>query len=196
MTVAAVDLQNLASPPAADAETVQRAAAGDRAACAALFRAYAPAVAETCARLLRSRTDAEDVVHDTFVQAFRELHSLRDPAAIRAWILRIAVSQVHRVFRRRRLRQALGLEAAGDVVSLERLLATDASPEERLEVSRAEIALRDVTDRARTAWILRRIEGYSLEEVAIACDVSLATVKRDVTIADERVKRAVAGDSK
>src|SRR4051812_11878488 len=86
-----------------DAQLVARIREGDRAAEEALYRRHAQAVAVTATRLLRSHHDAQDVLQDTFIIALGEIEGLRDPAAVRAWLLQIAVRQVHRRFRRRRL---------------------------------------------------------------------------------------------
>lgn len=61
---------------------------------------------------------------------------------------------------------------------------------------RAELALLDallqrMRSAQRIAWMLRRVDGYQLEEVAEACDVSLATAKRWISAADALVRAHV-----
>ena len=70
-------------------------------------------------RLLSKRSDADDVVQDTFVMAFQRIGSLRDPAALRGWLGQIAVSFVRRRLRRARLLRALGFDRGGDTVRME-----------------------------------------------------------------------------
>src|SRR5687767_5181143 len=85
-----------------DAELVRRSREGDVWARDMIFRRHVVAVTGTVVRLLGDREEAKDVVQDTFAEAFKELERLRDPIALRAWLLRIAVNNLHRILRRRR----------------------------------------------------------------------------------------------
>lgn len=171
-----------------DAVLVGRALDGDGFARELLFRSHAHEVTRVVMRLLGDRHEAEDVVQDTFVAAFAELDRLREAAAFRSWLVRMAVHQVHRRFRRRRLRRALGLEGPNPELALQNLVSDDASPELRAELAGLWAALERLPARRRTAWFLRNVEGYSLEETASACDCSLATAKRYIQSAEERIR--------
>lgn len=171
-----------------DGALVAAVLTGERAAEEQLYRRHAPSVLRLATRLLRSHEDAMDVLQDTFVTAFEDLDGLRDPDAFRAWVHRIAVRLVHRRFRRRRLLGWLGLSGKDDV-SLESLADERASQEARMELRWLDRALLAVDDRDRIAWMLRNVEGLSLDEVAATCDCSLATVKRRIAAADAVVAR-------
>lgn len=166
-----------------DEALVSAARAGERGADEQLYRRHAPAIFALATRLLRSRDDAMDVMQDTFVTAFEELASLRDPAAVRGWLQCIAVRLVHRRFRRRKLLALIGLDRRTGEVSLESLADHAASPEARAELRWIDAALLRVDERARVAWMLRMIDDLALEEVAVACDCSLATAKRRIAAA-------------
>ncbi len=73
-----------------DADLARQAAAGDRAAIAALYDRFAPELYRCCAGLLHNPADADDAVQDTFVQAVQHLGSLREPERVRAWLFSIA----------------------------------------------------------------------------------------------------------
>jgi RNA polymerase sigma-70 factor (ECF subfamily) len=173
-----------------DAELVRRALAGDTWAEEFLYRRYVRTIWGTVLRLLRSSPEAEDVVQDTFATAFRELSRLRDASALRGWLLRIAVRQVHRRLRRRRLRRLLGLEQdEAEEVSLESIAAEGLGAEARAELAMIDRVLARVSSDQRIAWILRHVEGEPLEEVARACGCSLATVKRRIAAADAHLQK-------
>lgn len=176
----------------ADEALVSAARAGERGADEQLYRRHAPAILALATRLLRSRDDAMDVMQDTFVTAFEELASLRDPAAVRGWLQCIAVRLVHRRFRRRKLLALLGLDRRTGEVSLESLADHAASPEARAELRWIDAALLRVDQRARVAWMLRMIDNLALEEVAVACDCSLATAKRRIAAASAVVDAHVS----
>jgi RNA polymerase sigma-70 factor (ECF subfamily) len=173
--------------PTPDEDLVQRLGQGDAWAEEALYRRHFAAVFRTALRLLENRADAEDVVQDVFVAAFADIRSLRDPAAFGQWILGIAVHRAHRYFRRRRLLRAIGLGRPDDPVTLDEMACADTDPAVREALALVDRELRKLPPRKRAAWVLRRIEGYSLEEVAAACACSLATAKRWIRLANARI---------
>ncbi len=178
-------------PRAADEDLIDRLLRGDQWAKEALYRRYVKLVWSTALHMVGNRADAQDVVQDTFVEAFRDVASLRSHAALRPWLLRISVHQAHRRFRRRKLLRRLGLDRSIDDAPLDTLLHEEASPEQRGELRSIERALRDVTAAERFAWILRYVDGHSLEEVAAASECSLATVKRRLARAQALVQAAL-----
>ena len=100
-------------------ELVRRARAGEPRAEEALFRKHAPYITALSFKLLGDRSEAEDIVQDTFLDAIRHLRDLAEPISLRQWLAGIAVHKVHRRFRRRRLQSLLGLHRATDSVVLE-----------------------------------------------------------------------------
>jgi RNA polymerase sigma-70 factor (ECF subfamily) len=175
-----------------DAQVVAAALAGKRWAEELLYRRHVPSVSQTIATLLGRMSDCEDVVQDTFVEALSELPALRDHGAFRGWLMRIAVNKCHRRFRKRKLLRALGLDRAADDVTLERLAAPVLSAEHKAELARIDAALQPLPERERSAWILRHVHGHELTEVAELSGVSLATVKRLITRAQDRVARHIS----
>lgn len=162
---------------------------GSRSAEEQLYRRHAPSVLRLATRLLRSTDTARDVLQDTFMLAFEELPRLRDGNAIGAWLHTICVRQAHRRFRRRRLLRVLGLDGTNEDATLERQAAPDLDPEERAELRSIDRALDTLPANEKIAWVLRHVEGMSLEEAASACECSLATVKRRISAAEAVVDR-------
>ena len=140
-------------------------------------------------RIVGSVPDAEDVVQDTFTEAFRDLTRLRKLDSLRPWLLQIVVHQAHRRFRRRSILRRLGLYEKTDDAMLASLVDPSAPPETHLELARVDRALQHLSSVERFAWVLRYVEGYSLEEAAAACECSLATIKRRIAKANECVER-------
>ena len=174
-----------------DEELVQRVRAGDRWAQEALYRKHVEVVAATALRLLRCRAEAEDVTQETFLLALQRMDQLRDGGALRGWLLRIAVSRVHRRFRWRSVLRLLG-RAEDEDASLEREALADTSPETRAELALLDQVLSKLRERDRTAWVLRYVVGCSLDEVAVATGCSLASAKRRISAASARVAKHVA----
>lgn len=170
---------------------VERALAGDRWSREMLYRRHARYLLAIASRLLASRGEGEEVVQDTFVVGFEQLGTLRDPGAVRSWLARIAVSLVRRRLRRARLLRLLGLDENQDA-TLEGLAAPTLQPEERAELALVDRALGKMPANLRIAWMLRKVEGLPLPDVAAACACSLATVKRRIAQADEEMSRHVS----
>ena len=174
---------------AADSEAVvRRALAGDRSAEEAIYRWHVAYVSGMVLRLLANRTEAEDVVQDTFVIAFGQLSTLRDPRALRPWLAQIAVNEVRHRMRKRRLLRLLGVRPGGDAVDFDSIAAPGAGAETRTELAVLGRLLGKLPADQRIAWSLHYIEGATLEEVALTCACSLATAKRRIAWAHRRVR--------
>lgn len=199
MTVAALQPQirssasvsELSASEPSDQELVERAQSHDSWAEEALFRRHVGRVSQVATRLLGRTAEAEDVIQDSFVIALEQLPKLREGAAFRSWLLRIVVHQAHRRYRKRRMLSRLGFVSYDDIDALARQGREDLHPEARAELRKLDVVLQQLSARERFAWILRNVEGYQLEEVADACECSLATVKRWIAKVDERVRKHV-----
>jgi RNA polymerase sigma-70 factor (ECF subfamily) len=167
---------------------VTRAQARDPGAEAALFRRYGGMLAGMLERLLGSVADAEDALQDTFVVALSQLGSLREPGAVGAWLTRIAVHQALRRLRRRRFMSFFGLDDGDRDAGLLQLAAAATPPDVRETLRRLDERLGELPPALRLAWMLRNVEGESLPDVARACACSLATAKRRIAAADERLR--------
>jgi RNA polymerase sigma-70 factor (ECF subfamily) len=165
---------------ATDAELVRRACEGDSWGQEVLFRRYVRDVTQLCTRLMGRREDADDVVQDAFAEALRDMGRLRDPDAFRSWLMRIAVNRCRKTYRRRKLSRALGLDRGYDDASLTQLGDRAASPETLVELELLDQVLRRLPTDQRIAWMLRHVEGETLEAVAELTGCSLATAKRRI----------------
>jgi len=163
-----------------DSGLVEEALDGNEAAKRQLFDRHARHVERVLMRLLGDASQIPDALHDVFVQVFRDLQSLREPSALKAWLTKVAVYVARGRIRRRTRRRWLKFMSPDD-------LPTRAAPVAGEDVSEALRSVYMVLDTLpadeRIAFALRIIEGMELKEVAQACDCSLATVKR-------RIKRA------
>ncbi|MGK0358655.1 MAG: RNA polymerase sigma-70 factor (ECF subfamily) [Bradymonadia bacterium] len=154
-----------------------------------LYWSWRGYVATIALRMLGDVALADDVTQDVFVKARRSRHPLRDPAAARFWLARIAVLEARRRLRRRTLMRWVGM----DTVPERRFIAPDASPEQRALLMRAYTRLDELPTRLRLAWTLRYFEGETLPRVAQLCRCSLATAKRRTAAAQARMREALDG---
>jgi RNA polymerase sigma-70 factor, ECF subfamily len=151
-----------------------------------VFRRYAPYVGAIVLQLIGRPGDVDDVVQDVFMQAHKGLSKLRDPAAVRPWLRRIAVRRSRRWLRRRWVRRWFG---EADVDDQPDLADASASPEERAQVAHIYRTLERMPRDERLAWVLRFVEGETLESIADLLGCSVSTVQRRL-----RAAQAVMGE--
>lgn len=168
-----------------DAILVQRALDGDTAAFAEIIRRHTPLMRAYVFRIVGSLADADDVVQEACVTAWRRLEELRDPAAVKAWLMRIASREAFTGIRRRRDEQPI--DGYRDVAS------ADALPEQAV-IRHAQLkALSDALDRLsddqRRCWLLREIAELSYAEIAEEMDIAPSTVRG--TLARARASIAI-----
>ncbi|NUR51188.1 MAG: sigma-70 family RNA polymerase sigma factor [Hamadaea sp.] len=111
-----------------DAPLAQAAAAGDRDAFEQLYRRYWPGLLGLVVRQVGDHHQAEDIVQECFLIAWRDLPGLRDPAAVRTWLFSIAYRHALRSARRRAF---LPLGEGVDVADPDPLASPEAAAERR-----------------------------------------------------------------
>lgn len=166
-----------------DVAVVAGVRAANPAALAALFDRNVETVRRVLGRVIGPDPEVEDAVHDTFVAALRSLDTLSDPTKLRGWLVGVAVFTGRGVIRRRARRRWLRLLAPWDVPEVP---ARSFDHELSEELRATYDALDELAVDERIAFSLRFIEGMELTDVAAACGVSLATVKRRLTRARQR----------
>jgi RNA polymerase sigma-70 factor (ECF subfamily) len=176
-----------------DASLVARANVGESWAEDAIYRRHAPLVTRICSRMLGRPADADDAVQDTFVVAFAKLKSLRDPALLRPWLVRIAIQKAQRMLRKRRLLQWCGIDQTAEQPGINLRSHEHTRPDLRLEIEALERTLARQPSEQRVAWLLHRVEELTIQETAEATAKSTATVKRYVAAVDAHVERAHGG---
>jgi RNA polymerase sigma-70 factor (ECF subfamily) len=127
-------------------------------------------------RATRSRELAEDLVQETYRVAFERWNTLRDPAACRAWLLRILYN-AYIDERRRRLRL---VPIEGNALEVEDTRASAdpcRSAQVRLSFERLDAALDRLPADSRWLFILRELEGLSYQELAEALGIPIGTVR-------------------
>lgn len=173
-----------------DHELVERARAGERAAFDLLVARYQRRLLRLVLRLLRDQAEAEDVVQETFLKAYRALPRFRGEAAFYTWLYRIALNGARNAILRRRLRGA----PQGVVPSqLPAPLPEIGTPESMLLSKQVMLAIDAALEalplELRTAIVLREIEGLSYEEIAQIMECPLGTVRSRIFRAREAIAR-------
>lgn len=166
-----------------DPQLVKRVQAGDRYAFDLLVRKYQYRIAALVRRYVRDEAEAEDVVQESFIRAWRALPQFRGDAQFYTWLYRIAVNTAknHLTHLGRRPvtediddDQASAVREAGAM----RDLATPEHEALRGEMERLVLAAVDgLAPELRQALTLREVEGLSYEEIAERMQCPIGTVR-------------------
>jgi RNA polymerase sigma-70 factor (ECF subfamily) len=173
-----------------DARLIDQTLAGDGAAFGQLVRRYQDRLFNTLVYVTGSRPEAEDVVQDTFVQAFTKLNSFQQRSSFYTWVYRIAFNLW--ASKRRRRRREMSLEFGREVAGHELADATD-SPLQQLErqeqIGLIRLALETLNDEARAILTLREMDGCCYETIAEILELPVGTVRSRLHRARLQLKR-------
>jgi RNA polymerase sigma-70 factor (ECF subfamily) len=170
-----------------DAALVVAARANESWAKEALFRRYVHLVNGLAYRVIGRDEDLDDLVQDSFTEAWRSLHRLDNPQVFSSWLCSIVVRTAHKLLRRRKLMSALGLRHR-ETIDLDALIAPSAPQDVLVELRAIYAMVETLPTMTRVAFVLRRVEGVGLEEIATMLGVSLATVKRRIADAERQLE--------
>lgn len=174
-----------------DAALVVAARAGEQWAKEALFRRHATRVNRLALKLMGRDSDVDDLVQDSFVQAFSSLGRLRHDVAFESWLSSIVCQTAYKVLRKRSLLRRLGLHGAPEEIDFDGLVSLSASPEQAAEVTAFYRHAETWPAKVRVPCLLKWVEGASIHEIAEWTDTSPATVKRRLAEGAELLQKMV-----
>lgn len=170
-----------------DGDLADALIAGEAWAATATYRKHGRMILRFLDRALGPSGDAEDLTHEVFVCLFSKVRGLRDRNAFRSFMFSIAVRVLKRELRRRRVRRLFNVSG---IDQFPEPSAIEFDVEARQALRRLYAILDRLNAQERSAFVLRHVEGMSLDEVALALGVSLATVKRRLQRATRTVSQA------
>ncbi|HEX6765854.1 MAG TPA: RNA polymerase sigma factor, partial [Polyangiaceae bacterium] len=179
-------------PDLDDADLVRAFCRGEAWASRAIWTRHAPMVFRLLERALGPRGEAADLTQDVFLTTFARLPTLRDIDALRSFIYSVALRTLKWELRRRRVRRILHLSPTGQLPDVP---VRPLDSEARQILTRFYALLDQLSAHERTAFVLRHMEGFKLEEMAEQMGVSLATAKRWLGRASQRVSALVEADA-
>jgi RNA polymerase sigma-70 factor (ECF subfamily) len=187
-----------------EAQFIERLKRGDAAAFETLVNERSGEIYGLLYRLTESSEEARDLTQETFLRAFQSIGHFRGDSDLRTWIYRIAINQARnrwRWWRRRRRDATVSIDAPapnGQPSIIGTLKADNGNnPERETLAHERERALRRALSSLkgvyREAVVLRDIEGFAYEEIAVALEISVGTVKSRLARGRQELRRKLEG---
>jgi RNA polymerase sigma-70 factor, ECF subfamily len=184
--------------PGDDAVAVARARGGDSEAFRLLVERHSRSVYKVAYRVTGNPDDAEDVVQETFLKAYRQLDRFEERASFGTWLHRIAWNcSVDLLRSRPRREQAEEAETLEQLGSTHATVTGSAAPSpERLMASvqvsdRVKEAMGRLSPLERAAFVMRHYEGRSIEEISQALEIRANAAKHSIFRAVRKMRLAL-----
>lgn len=176
-------------------ELIHTAQTGNIEALSLIYEKYNRRVFNLCLRMIRDRSDAEDLTQDVFVQLFRKIHTFRGQSAFSTWLHRLAVNMVLMEIRSRKTHRY-------SLVPLEPKSEDDEAVHDQF--GREDIDLRGSIDRIllqnaldelppgyRVVFLLHDVHGYEHQEIAEILSCSVGNCKSQLHKARLKLRRLI-----
>jgi len=174
---------------------VRRVLAGDRDAFRVVVELHSRSIFKLAYRIMGNEHDADDVVQETFLRAYRKLPDFHFEAALRTWLCRIASNYCMDLLAKRRQQATIATPAEEFVSDSFNAVSRIPDPE-RLAISNeagraVESALASLTARERAAFVMRHFDGCSIRDISEALNLSDTSAKQYIFRAVRKIRTAI-----
>lgn len=178
-----------------DIDLLRAAGAGDNGAFRTLVDRHAKDLFRVALSLTHNRADAEDVLQETFIGAYRGMRSFAARSSVRTWLVQILTRQAAKSWNRNRNRRTtLSLDAPEPGQKLDDVAigndSASRSAEQRMDLMSI---LQSLPPLHREVLVLREMQGMSYDEIAQALGVPRGTVDSRLSRAREEFRRKTNG---
>jgi RNA polymerase sigma-70 factor (ECF subfamily) len=165
-------------------ELVERCKQGDARCFKKLYELYNKAMFNTSFRILNNRAEAEDVLQESFIDAFRNIHHFENRSSFGSWLKQIVVNKSINVIRKRKM----------DIVDIEKTSLGE-MPDEygideieiQFKVQEVRKAIQELPDGYRAVLTLYLLEGYDHEEISQILNVKESTARTQYIRAKQKL---------
>jgi RNA polymerase sigma factor (sigma-70 family) len=164
-------------------ELIARCRAGDQEAHYSLYKLYSKAMFNVGYRITRSEEDAQDVLQEAFINAFRNLDRYRGDATFGAWLKRIVVNKAINALNKKK-HEPIPEDDRWDVAEEEPMVEYG----DGLTVERVKRAIEQLPDGYRSVLSLYLLEGYDHQEIAEIMGITESTSKSQLNRAKNKLK--------
>jgi RNA polymerase sigma-70 factor (ECF subfamily) len=165
-------------------ETIERSKEGDPKAQFRLYSLYAKAMFNICVRMLNNKEEAEDLLQDSFCDAFTKLDTFRYESSFGAWLKRIVINKCINHMNRRKVDlvlpdQEVEFADKGESINYKSI---------EFNVQQIHHAVEQLPDGYRIIFSLYALEGYDHREISQIMNISESTSKSQYLRAKQKIK--------
>lgn len=164
-------------------ELIARCKAGDQAAHYSIYKLYSKAMYNVGYRITGSEEDAEDVLQEAFVNAFKNIGSYRGDATFGAWLKRIVVNKAINALAKRKY-ESIPEDENWDIPEEESTVDYD----DELTLERVKKGIEQLPDGYRSVLSLYLLEGYDHQEIAEIMGITESTSKSQLNRAKSKLR--------
>ncbi|MBU2651765.1 MAG: sigma-70 family RNA polymerase sigma factor [Bacteroidetes bacterium] len=166
-------------------ELIDKSRKGNPGAQYQLYQLYSKAMYNLCVRMMNNREEAEDMLQESFSDAFRNLDSFRYESSFGSWLKRIVINKCLNEINRRK----------ANLSFFEDMSYFDQEEEEqpddyqtKLTVENIKKAMEELPDGAKMIFSLYLLEGYDHQEISEILNISVSNSKSQYMRAKRRIK--------
>jgi len=164
-------------------DIIELSKAGNQKAQYQLYKLYSKAMFNICCRMMNNHAEAEDLLQESFAEAFLKLDTFRYESAFGAWLKRIVVNKCINHIKKRRA-QLFYTENLPEASQEEEIDVSDL----HMEVKRIHSAMELLPDGYRVIFSLYLLEGYDHSEIAEIMGITESTSKSQFSRAKQKIK--------
>ena len=153
-----------------------------------VYNRYYKAMYNTALRIVKDQFEAEDVMQDSFLNAFTKLESFKGEVTFGAWLKRIVINNSIHHYRQQQKRSEVSLENVMYKVEDNDGVAEDYGNPKR-KAQKVMDTMKQLKDNYRVSLTLHLIEGYDYEEISQIMDISYANCRTMISRAKESLRK-------
>jgi RNA polymerase sigma-70 factor (ECF subfamily) len=165
-------------------DVIDRSIKGNRQAQYQLYKLYSRAMFNICYRMMNDRSDAEDMLQESFTEAFHRLDGFRHDSTFGAWLKMIVINKCINEIKRRKAK----LEFFDDMSPFEGEEDLHDEQETGLSPDRIKKAMEELPKGSRMIFSLYLLEGYDHQEISEILNISESNSKTQYMRAKQRIK--------
>jgi RNA polymerase sigma-70 factor (ECF subfamily) len=184
---------------AEDRQLIEQIKQGEKEAFRELVEKYKKPLYYYCFRLCRNHADAEDLSQDVFIKVYQRIEQFREESKIQTWIYRIASNAFIDKKRRKVFliseTDRFDAESQSNTIEIhsqENDIKPDRQAESSLIQKHIDMAMQKLSEKEKTAFILKHYEGLAIKEIAAIFKTSDGTVKSHLFRAIQKLQSALS----
>ncbi|AKA34009.1 RNA polymerase sigma factor [Flagellimonas lutaonensis] len=157
-----------------------------------IYNRYYKAMYNTALRIVKHTAEAEDVMQESFLNAFTKLHTFKGDVTFGAWLKRIVVNNSIYHYRKQQKLKAVAIDEVLYKVEDNDEVVLNQDGYTELKVQKVMETMKSLKDNYRVSLTLHLIEGYDYEEISQILDINYANCRTTISRAKESLRKKLS----